>query len=128
MSWNDVPSDHQNGIITGYKVYIKKAIGNNPLTSYEVTGKSFTKSGLDLWTLYDVKVSAKTSVGEGTISNTTRVRTDEDSKWINFSRLIMIILREIYVYFIKFFSKRNIYIISILKQIFIISMQVSLLT
>ena len=109
-------------------MYIKKAIGNSPWTSYEVTGKSFTKSGLDLWTLYDVKVSAKTSVGEGTISNITRVRTDEDSKWINFSRLIMIILREIYVYFIKFFSKRNIYIISILKQIFIISMQVSLLT
>ncbi|XP_065064517.1 neogenin-like [Rhopilema esculentum] len=79
VSWNDVPSDHQNGIITGYKVYIKKAIGNNPWTSYEVTGKSFTKSGLDFWTFYDVKVSAKTSVGEGTISNVTKARTDEDT-------------------------------------------------
>eukprot|EP00795_Rhopilema_esculentum_P002629 gene2630-826_t len=78
VSWDNVPSDHKNGIITGYKVYIKKAIGDHPWTSYEVTGKSFTKSGLDLWTFYDVRVSAKTSVGEGTISNATRVRTDED--------------------------------------------------
>ena len=80
MTWDDVPSDHQNGIVTGYKVYIKKTTGDNPWTSYEVTGKSFTKSGLDLWTFYDVKVSAKTSAGEGSISSSTRVRTDEDSE------------------------------------------------
>ena len=65
-------------------MYIKKAIGNSPWTIHELTGKSFTKSGLDLWTFYDVKVSAKTSVGEGTISNATRARTDEDSKYFKY--------------------------------------------
>ena len=79
VTWDDVPSDHQNGIITGYKVYIKKAMGESSWTVHELTGKAFTKSGLDLWTFYDVKVSAKTSVGEGTISDVTRARTDEDS-------------------------------------------------
>lgn len=44
----------------------------------DVTSKSFSKTGLDLWTFYDVKVSAKTSVGEGSQSDVVRVRTDED--------------------------------------------------
>ena len=43
--------------------------------------KTFTKSGLDLWTVYTVQVSAETSVGEGPKSTAIRVRTDEDSKF-----------------------------------------------
>ena len=82
VTWNDVPAEHQNGNITGYKIYIKKAeIQEEGWEIEETSQKTLSKSRLDLWTLYDIKISAKTSVGEGVQSNAVTVRTDEDGEY-----------------------------------------------
>ena len=80
VTWNDVPAEHQNGNITGYKVYIRNIGSEGGWESEETSQKTFSKSGLDLWTFYDIKISAKTSVGEGVQSNAVTVRTDEDGE------------------------------------------------
>ena len=80
ISWDDVPAEHQNGIITGYKVYIRKEGSSGTWYKEDTSSKQLSKSGLDLWTTYDVKISAKTSIGEGVKSTIVKVRTDEDGK------------------------------------------------
>ena len=80
VTWDDVPIDHQNGIITGYRVYIRKEGSSGAWSVDDTSSKQWSKSGLDLWTIYDIKISAKTSVGEGPKSSIVKVRTDEDGK------------------------------------------------
>ena len=77
VTWNDVPFDHRNGIITGYKVYINGS-GNWHLE--ETREQTFSKEGLHFWTFYNITISARTSVGDGVQSDAIRVRTDEDRK------------------------------------------------
>ena len=80
ITWGHVPIGHQNGIITGYLVYIKESISRlwpSPITVHQQT---YEKTGLKFWTFYDVKVAAKTSVGPGSQSNVSQIRTEEDSK------------------------------------------------
>ena len=81
VTWDDVLEEHRNGIIIGYKVYIKKVGSEGGWQTEEMSQKTFSKSGLDLWAFYDIKISAKTSVGEGTQSSIVRVRTDEDGEY-----------------------------------------------
>lgn len=90
VHWNDVPFEHQNGIITGYKVYIRKSGHDGEWDTVEVTTKHCSFTGLDLWTLYDVNVSAITSVGEGVQSDAVKVKTDEDGlcSFINLPSLV----------------------------------------
>ena len=83
VTWNDVPTEHQNGIITGYRVYIRKSRSSGAWSGEDTSNKQWSKSGLDLWTFYDIKISAKTSVGEGVQSVAVTVRTDEDGKLKN---------------------------------------------
>ena len=80
VTWDDVPAEHQNGIITGYTVYIRKHGSNGGWSHEEINGKNWRKSGLDLWTIYDIMIAAKTSVGEGVKSVVVSVRTGEDGK------------------------------------------------
>ena len=80
ISWQNVPYWDQNGIITQYKVYIRKNGDAGPWDTGTTVNKYFAKTGLDLWEIYDVKVSASTSIGEGPESAALTVRTDEDSK------------------------------------------------
>ena len=80
VSWGDVPIEHQNGIITGYRVYFKKDGSKGKSFADDTSNKQFSKSGLDPWTFYNITVSAKTSVGEGLQSALLRVQTDEDGK------------------------------------------------
>ena len=44
--------------------------------------KSLIIEQLDLWQIYEIRISAFTSVGEGPQSVPIRVRTDEDSTFI----------------------------------------------
>ena len=62
-------------------MYIKKVGSEGGWESEEKSQKTFSKPGLDLWAFYDIKISAKTSVGEGPQSNVVRVRTDEDGEY-----------------------------------------------
>ena len=78
--WDDVPVEDQNGIITGYRVYLKKVGSPGEWMVEDRNEKTYSKSGLALWAFYHVKISAKTSVGEGTPSAPFRVRTDEDGE------------------------------------------------
>ena len=80
MTWNEIPFDHQNGIILGYRIYIRKGGSIGGWFVADTSEKYFTKAGLELWTMYDVKVSGRTSVGEGNLSEVFRVRTDQDGK------------------------------------------------
>ena len=80
MTWDDIPVEHQNGIILGYKLYLRKASTVEEWLIHEIDSKSFSKTGLEFWTIYDVKVSGRTSVGEGNSSEVIKVRTDEDGK------------------------------------------------
>ena len=80
ITWDDVPAEDQNGIITGYKVYIRKEGSSGTWHVDQTSSKQLSKSGLDLWTIYDIKISAKTSVGEGVKSSIVKLRTDEGGK------------------------------------------------
>ena len=80
VTWDDVPAEHQNGIITGYRVYVRKSGSSEGWSEQDVGDKQFSASGLDFWTFYDIKISAKTSVGEGVQSAVVSSRTDEDCK------------------------------------------------
>ena len=82
VTWDDVPPEHQNGIITEYRVYIRKNGSSGGWSGEDTSKKQWSKSGLDLWAYYDIKIAAKTSVGEGTKSTAVSVRTDEDSKYL----------------------------------------------
>ena len=81
VTWDGVLQEHRNGNITGYKVYIKKVGSEGGWESEETKQKIFAKSELDLWSFYYIKISAKTSVGEGPQSNVVRVRTAEDGEF-----------------------------------------------
>lgn len=78
VTWDDILKEDQNGIITGYKVYLRKRGGSWTVST--VPTKSYVKSSLDLWAFYEIKVSGKTSIGEGVKSAVVEVRTDEDRK------------------------------------------------
>ena len=82
VTWDDVPLDHQNGIITGYRVYIRKQESVGEWLADDTSIKQWSKSGLEFWTLYNITVSAKTSAGEGVQSAIVEVRTDEDGKML----------------------------------------------
>ena len=78
VTWGDVPVEHQNGIIIGYRVYMKADRSGGESYVEATSSKQWSKSGLDLWTSYNITISAITSVGEGVQSAVMRVRTDEE--------------------------------------------------
>lgn len=82
ISWGDVAFSDRNGIITDYIVTLMKtSTGAWISTDLLPQGQhSYAKTGLKYWTVYDVIVSARTSVGQGPSSNPIQIRTDEDSK------------------------------------------------
>ena len=80
ITWEDVPKEHRNGIILDYKVYMKLSTSGSFPTPTIVSSKSYEKAGLQYWTIYDIRIAARTSVGTGEKSNILQVRTDEDSK------------------------------------------------
>ena len=80
ISWEDVPKEHQQGIILDYKVYIKLSTSGSFPTPAIVSSKSYEKTGLHYWSIYDIKIAARTSAGTGEESDILQVRTDEDSK------------------------------------------------
>lgn len=83
IEWKNVPLTDSNGIITNYKVYVKESTSRawgNPAT---VVQQSYEKRGLKYWTIYDFKISASTSMGEGGTSEPSQIKTDEDSRYLS---------------------------------------------
>ena len=85
VTWNPIPGPDQNGEITGYTVYYR-AISGHTLYSDEQflrVNASVTRvevSSLEENVIYNVFVSANTSVGEGPRSKEVLVRTAQASK------------------------------------------------
>ena len=86
VTWDRVPSIHQNGIITVYEVLYEPletfhdTIG--PLTA-NVSGSELRAvlTGLQEFINYNISVQAHTSVGEGPYSTTITEMTEEDGKY-----------------------------------------------
>lgn len=73
ITWSSVPDRAQNGIIQGYKVNISRlATANIELVESKnwtiIVNSSYMEtmvSGLDSYTLYEIRVAAFTSIGTG---------------------------------------------------------------
>lgn len=79
-------SDHKNGLILGYRVYYKQYISNGLWVT--ITMKEHetrvTVGNLEMFTKYLFRISAITSKGEGTVSESILIRTDEDGNVFSF--------------------------------------------
>lgn len=85
VRWGDVPVEHQNGQIEGFKVYY----GANSRSTFQYknipSNTTFTTTLTELrkFVQYHVQVLAYTRLGDGALSiPPVRVQTFEDSKWI----------------------------------------------
>ncbi|XP_028409018.1 uncharacterized protein LOC114531606 [Dendronephthya gigantea] len=80
LQWHKVHSDHKNGVILGYHVYYKQYLSNGSWTiktmkEYETR---VTVANLKMFTKYLFRISASTTKGEGMISDSILISTDED--------------------------------------------------
>ncbi|CAD1468247.1 unnamed protein product [Heterotrigona itama] len=89
VRWGDVPIEHQNGQIEGFKVYY----GANARSAFQYknipSNTTFTTTLTELrkFVQYHIQVLAYTRLGDGTLSTPpVRVQTFEDVKIINFRR------------------------------------------
>ena len=92
-SWQLPPADSRNGIIKGFKLFYKKE-GSSGSANIELinNGNTLTKTvtGLLIYTEYEFRVLAFTSVGDGPKSSTLTERTNEGGK-LNEPVLLIII-------------------------------------
>ena len=80
VAWDEVPQEDRNGDIQGYRViYSAPGEPEQKKTVYTSTGKTSLKH-LKKATLYNIKVLAFTSVGDGPESPAISVTTAEDGK------------------------------------------------
>ena len=90
VSWDEVPADQQNGIITGYTITYQSQTKNHT-GSVEVDRNDRQKNltGLKEYVNYNITVFASTVKGDGPHSNPILVvRTDQDSKLISVVKLL----------------------------------------
>lgn len=82
VKWGDVPKEHQNGLIEGYKVYYA-ANARPPFLSKTIpSNATFTTTLTELkkFVVYHIQVMAYTRLGEGALSMPpVRVQTYEDT-------------------------------------------------
>lgn len=86
VKWSDVPKEHQNGQIEGFKVFY----GANLRTSFQYklisSNTTFTTTLTELkkFVVYHIQVLAFTRLGDGVLSTPpVRVQTFEDGKFQN---------------------------------------------
>ena len=84
MEWTDPEIDHQNGIITEYKIHYKLTSDSSwseKTVSHPTDNTVIT--GLSHWLDYDIKIAASTSKGYGPDSSSVVIKTDEFSMFIS---------------------------------------------
>ena len=82
VSWDEVPANQQNGIITGYTVtYQSQTENHNGSVSVGPNDRQKNITGLKEYVNYNITVFASTVKGSGPPSSPVLVvRTDQDSK------------------------------------------------
>ena len=79
--WDEVPAEHQNGIITGYTItYQSQTENHNGSVPAGANDREKNITGLKEYVEYNITVFASTAKGDGPSSPVFVVRTDEDSK------------------------------------------------
>ena len=81
VTWDAVPADQQNGIITGYNITFKSQTENDD-GNVQVNGsvRQTELTNLKEYVNYNITVFASTVKGDGPASDPIVVRTDQDSK------------------------------------------------
>ena len=81
VTWDEVPAEQQNGIITGYTITYKSQTENEN-GSVQVNGsvRQTELTNLKEFVKYNITVFASTVKGDGPDSAPIVVRTDQDSK------------------------------------------------
>ena len=83
VSWDEVPADQQNGIITGYTItYQSQTENHNGNVSVGRDDRQKNITGLKEYVNYNITVFASTVKGDGPHSTPVLVRTDQNSKLI----------------------------------------------
>ena len=82
VSWNEVPAEQQNGIITGYTItYQSQAENHNGNVTVDANDRQKNITGLKEFVDYNITGFASTVKGDGPHSAPVIVvRTDQDSK------------------------------------------------
>ena len=80
VEWNEVPQEHRNREIQGYRVLYSGADGPNKKNKVDAPTSETTLIGLKKSTLYTIKVLAFTDFGDGPPSSGISVTTAADSK------------------------------------------------
>lgn len=79
VSWNPVPTEFENGIITGYRVFYMDQAESKPKLKHTVSSTTFSVDLTDLsvYTNYCIQVLAFTQAGDGVPSDCVVASTDE---------------------------------------------------
>lgn len=83
--WEDVPRDHQNGIITGYTLFYNTTLRSGEILHHNQSlgpHRQHELTGLLPFKYYDIQVAAFTSKGLGPRSNSTIVQTEEEGEHV----------------------------------------------
>ena len=82
VTWDEVPADQQNGIITGYNITYQSQTENDN-GNVQVNGpvRQTELTNLKEYVNYNIAVFASTVKGDGPASPVIVVRTDQDSKY-----------------------------------------------
>ena len=81
VTWDEVPTDEQNGIITGYTItYHSQTENHNDTVQLNGSVRQTELTNLKEFVNYDITVLASTVKGDGPPSAPIVVRTDQDSK------------------------------------------------
>ena len=83
VTWDEVPTDGQNGIITSYTItYQSLTQDHNGHFTVEFSAHQTVLTGLKKYVNYSITVFASTVKGNGPASSPIIVSTDQDSKWL----------------------------------------------
>ena len=83
LQWYKVLSDHQNGVILRYRIYYRPFDSNGTWNTTDVQENGTLLCIVDklkMFTKYSFRISAFTSKGEGNVSESSIVSTNEDGK------------------------------------------------
>jgi len=83
VTWDDVPTDQQNGTITSYTItYQSQTENDNGRVQVNSSARQTELTNLKEYVNYNISVFASTVKGDGPASDPIVVRTDQDSKYL----------------------------------------------